>query len=232
MAILFDKENRVFSLQTANTTYQMKADEHGVLLHLYYGDRVEYNMDYLVLHQPRCFAGVPYELGQDRSYSMGVLPREYPTVGTGDFRNNALIVRNTDGSECCDLRYVEHHIEKGKYQLEGLPAVYATQQEAETLSILLEDPITKLQAKLLYGVLEEEDIITRSALIINGGQEQVVVEKAASANLDLLAGDYDLIRFWGRATMERQFERTAICHSRQMIDSNRGHSSHQYNPAV
>ena len=60
MAIVFDKENRVFSLQTTNTTYQMKADEHGVLLHLYYGDRVECNMDYLVLQQPRCFAGVPY----------------------------------------------------------------------------------------------------------------------------------------------------------------------------
>lgn len=232
MAILFDKENRVFSLQTTNTTYQMRADEHGVLLHLYYGDRVECNMDYLVVRQPRCFAGVPYELGQDRSYSMDALPREYPTVGTGDFRNSALIVRNADGSECCDLRYVEHHIEKGKYRLEGLPAVYASEQEADTLTILMEDPITKLQVRLLYGVLEKEDIITRSAIITNGGREQIVVEKAASANLDFLTGDYDLISFWGRATMERQFERRTIEHSCQVIDSRRGHSSHQYNPGV
>ena len=31
----------LFTLHTNHTTYQMKADAHGVLLHTYYGPRVE-----------------------------------------------------------------------------------------------------------------------------------------------------------------------------------------------
>lgn len=232
MAILFDEKNRVFSLQTANTTYQVKADEHGILLHLYYGDRVQENMDYLVVFEPRCFAGVPYEHGRDRSYSMDTLPREYPTAGTGDFRSSALVIRNTDDSECCDLRYVSHQIIKGKYSLKGLPAVYASEEEADTLIILLEDTVSNVQVQLMYGVLEREDIITRSATIINQGSGRIIVEKAASANLDLVYGSYDLVSFYGRATMERQFQRTKIGHTGQVIGSRRGHSSHQYNPSI
>ena len=37
MAVIYNQEKRIFSLQTKNTTYQMKADQLGYLLHLYYG---------------------------------------------------------------------------------------------------------------------------------------------------------------------------------------------------
>ena len=36
MAIVFDKENRLFTLCTKNSMYQMKADDKGILLHTYY----------------------------------------------------------------------------------------------------------------------------------------------------------------------------------------------------
>ncbi len=39
MAIIIDDENRIFTLQTQNTTYQMKADTQNVLLHTYYGEK-------------------------------------------------------------------------------------------------------------------------------------------------------------------------------------------------
>ena len=42
----------------------------------------------------------------------------------------------------CDLRYKSHVILDGKYNLEGLPAVYASEKEAQTLEILMEDPVT------------------------------------------------------------------------------------------
>lgn len=75
-------------------------------------------------------------------------------------------------------------------------------------------------------------MITRSTVITNYGEAQVVVEKAASACLDFLHGDFDLISFHGRHTMERNFQRTEITHVNQVIGSRRGASSHQYNPAV
>lgn len=232
MAIQFQEEKRLFTLQTAHTTYQMKVDRLGVLLHLYYGGKTKGNMDYLLTYYDRGFSGNPNDAEGDRTYSMDTLPQEYPVMGTGDYRSSALIIQNGDDSESCDLRYISHEIKKGKYGLKGLPAVYAGEEEAETLEILLQDMASRVQVRLLYGVLEKEDIITRSAQIINRGEERIVVEKAASACLDFLTGNYDMISFYGRHAMERNFQRNGILHGNYVIGSRRGTSSHQYNPAV
>ena len=40
MAISYDELNRIFTIQTKDSTYQMMADQHDRLLHLYYGRRV------------------------------------------------------------------------------------------------------------------------------------------------------------------------------------------------
>ncbi len=232
MGIYYQQENRIFTLHTTHTTYQMKVDAFGFLLHMYYGGKISGNMDYLLTYYDRGFSGNPFDVGADRTYSLDVLPQEYPVMGMGDYRNSALIIRNGDESECCDLRYKSHRIYKGKYGLKGLPAVYASEDEAQTLEILLEDSVSGVQVKLLYGVLEKEDIITRSAEISNCGTAGIVVEKAASACLDFVTGDYDLLSFWGRHVMERNLQRREIAHGSFGIGSRRGTSSHQYNPAV
>ncbi len=232
MAILFQEEKRIFTLQTKQTTYQMKVDDFGFLLHLYYGTKVSGDMDYLLTYYDRGFSGNPNDVGNNRTYSMDVLPQEYPTLGTGDYRNSALVLRGHDESECCDLRYAGYEIREGKYELEGLPAVYAGEKEAQTLKIVLEDNVSRVRVQLLYGVLEDEDIITRSVKITNYGTACVVVEKAASACLDFITGQYDLLSFYGRHTMERNLQRIRIGHGSHSIGSRRGTSSHQYNPAV
>ncbi|MEZ3428983.1 MAG: alpha-galactosidase [Lachnospiraceae bacterium] len=232
MAIEFQQDEQLFTLNTRHTTYQMKVDRLGFLLHLYYGERILGSMDYLLTYYDRGFSGNPADAGNDRTYSMDVLPQEYPHLGTGDYRNTALVIRNADGSEYCDLRYASHKIYKGKYALKGLPAVHAGDNEAETLEILLKDSVSGLQVRLLYGVLAEDDIITRSAEICNLGEHAVCVEKASSACLDFMGEEYDFISFCGRHAMERNFQRTRIAHGCQSIGSRRGTSSHQYNPAV
>lgn len=219
-------------MDTAHTSYQIKVDDFGFLLHLYYGGRVYGNMDYLLTCYDRGFSGNPSDAGNDRTYSMDVLPQEYPVMGIGDFRNSALIIHNADGSDCCDLRYVGHETKKEKYRLPGLPAVYADSGEAETLEIYLEDKVNGVRVTLLYGVLAEADIITRSAVIENRGESGVTVGKAASACLDFLTGSYDMLSFYGRHTMERNLQREEIRHGTYAIGSRRGASSHQYNPAV
>ena len=40
MSIRFDSETRVFALETAHTSYHMKVDALGHLLHLYYGKTI------------------------------------------------------------------------------------------------------------------------------------------------------------------------------------------------
>ena len=232
MAITFNETTRIFTLTTAHTTYQMQADAQGYLLHLYYGARTAGEMDYLLNYGDRGFSGNPNSAGNNRTYSLDALPQEYPSLGTGDFRNYALNIENADGSQCCNLVYITHEIVAGKYTLKGLPFVRAEENEAETLKIILEDPVTKVELHLLYGVLEKEDIITRSVIIKNAGKAPVTVKKAQSACLDFLHGDYDLIKFYGRHAMERNMERMPVSHESTRIGSRRGTSSHQYNPGV
>lgn len=232
MAIIYNEEQQTFTLHTNQSTYQMQVDSYGFLLHLYYGKRTEGCMDYLLTYADRGFSGNPYDAGTDRTYSMDVLPQEFPCRGTGDFRSPALIVKNADGSYSCDLRYESHEIKKGKYGLQGLPAVYASEEEAETLEIHMKDSVTQLQVTLLYGVLAELDVITRSVKIVNGGNGKIYLEKVQSACLDFVAGEYDLISFYGRHAMERNYQRTQVTHTNQSIGSRRGTSSHQYNPML
>lgn len=232
MAIFYSEDKKIISINTANSTYQMKIDKYGTLLHLYYGKRIKDDTEHLIQYIDRAFSGNPYEAMEDRKYSLDVLPQEYPSLGTGDFRSVALNVKNSDDSECCRLKYMGHSIIKGKYSLPGLPAVYADDEESETLEIVLKDEVSGIEVKLLYGVIENEDIITRSAIITNNCNEKITLEKAGSACLDFLYGQYDLISFHGKHNFERGFQRRSIEYENTVIGSRRGTSGHQYNPAV
>ena len=232
MGIIYCEKDRIFTLQTKNTTYQMQVDRYGFLLHLYYGKKTDTCMDYLLTYYDRGFSGNPYDAGEDRTYSMDTLPQEFPCYGNGDFRSIAFAVENADGSMSCDLRYKSHKIFDGKYNLEGLPAVYASEEEAQTLEILMEDPVTGVKVVLLYGVLPAQDIITRSVSVKNESSGKIYLNKIESASLDFLYGDYELLTFYGRHAMERNVQRVPVVHGTQKIGSVRGTSSHQYNPMM
>lgn len=232
MGIIYCEKDRTFTLQTKNTTYQMQVDRYGFLLHLYYGKKTDGCMDYLLTYYDRGFSGNPYDAGEDRTYSMDTLPQEFPCYGNGDFRSTAFAVENADGSMSCDLRYKSHKIFDGKYNLEGLPAVYASEEEAQTLEILMEDPVTGVKVVLLYGVLPAQDIITRSVCVKNESSGKIYLNKIESASLDFLYGDYELLTFYGRHAMERNVQRVPVVHGTQKIGSVRGTSSHQYNPMM
>ena len=200
MAIIIDQEQKLITLHTKNTTYQMGVGNYGQLLHLYYGKRLTGDMRYLLTYYDRGFSGNPYEAECDKTYSMDALPQEYPCFGNGDFRS---------------------------------PATYdETGAESETLKVYLEDAPGGVRVTLLYGVFAELDIITRAVQITNCGTEAVHVEKAASAALDFMTGEFDVIHFHGRHGMERIFERTPVEHANQVFGSRRGASGHQQNPFV
>lgn len=233
MAIQYQAKEQLFTIHTAHTTYQMKVDGYGYLLHLYYGKRIEGSMEYLLTYADRGFSGNPYEVDEDRTYSLDALPQEYPCQGTGDYRSPALVVKNPDGSYSSCLHYESFRIQEGKYSLPGLPAVYAGEaDEAETLEVTLADTSCGLRVTLLYGVLPQLDIITRAVKIENCGDGMLKLIKAQTACLDFLYGEYDFIQFYGRHAMERNYQRTAVSHGSQVIGSRRGTSSHQYNPFV
>lgn len=232
MSIIYNPNKKIFTLHTKNTTYQMMVDQYGYLLHLYYGAKNDGLMDYMLTYADRGFSGNPYVAGNDRTYSLDTLPQEYPMLGTGDYRNYALNIENSNGSQCCNMNFSHYDIKKGKYSLKGFPAVWADEDEAETLEIVLKDRVNNIEVCLLYGVLAEDDIITRSAIIRNTGSEKVTIKKAAAACLDFVTGDFDVVKFYGKHTMERNMERMHVGHGTLSFGSRRGTSSHQHNPGV
>lgn len=233
MAIQYQEKGRIFSLHTDNSTYQMQADSFGNLLHLYYGEPVSGSMEYLLTYADRGFSPNPYEAGEDRTYSLDALPQEYPFQGQGDFRSPAFAVEQPDGSYGCSLKYEGYEISEGKYALPGLPAMYeGEEKDVETLKIHLKDMVSGLAVTLLYGVFPRYDIITRAVEVKNQGQKAVKLKKVYSACLDFVSGEFDLIQFYGRHAMERNFQRTALDHGAHVMGSRRGTSSHQYSPFV
>lgn len=222
----------VFHMETANTAYQMKVDAHGVLNHLWYGAKTDCAMDYLLDYPDVGFSGNIYAAGNDRTYSLDTLPLEYAGSGVGDFRVPAICVTHADGSSALDLRFQEYRIVKGKYKIPGLPAVYAKEEEAETLEIVLKDTATDITVLLKYGVLEREDVITRSVVVQNLGKTPIVLNRVHSLCLDIPYGEWEWIHFYGKHTKERQAERAALLHGIQESSSGRGMSSHQQNPTV
>lgn len=231
MAIYIDEQKKLFTLSTNNTSYQMMVDKYLVLNHLYYGENIgQEDMSYLLDYQDRGFSGNPYEAGNERDYSLDSRPQEYSTNGVGDYRINSVSVINADGSDAADWRYAGYTIEKGKYAIPGMPALYGEEKDADTLIVELADKVTGLHAFLYYSVWEERDIITRCVKFVNQGSDVIVLTKAASMNLDLMSGDWELMHFHGRHNLERQMERVPLMRGKMTVESVRGASSHQHNP--
>lgn len=232
MAIQIDAEKKIFTLETDHTMYQMQADAYGVLRHLWYGAKTGCDMSYLQDYPDVGFSGNIYAAGNDRTYSLDTLPLEYAGAGVGDFRVPAVAAVHADGSSALDLRYYSHTVKPGKYAVEGLPAVYAAEDEAETLEVVLRDTASAVEVTLLYAVLPALDLVTRCARIRNLGETPVTLTKAASLCLDISRGSWEWVHFHGRHAMERQMERRLLFHGIQEIGSTRGTSSHHQNPTV
>lgn len=232
MAIQIDAEKKIFTLETDHTMYQMQADAYGVLRHLWYGAKTGCDMSYLQDYPDVGFSGNIYAAGNDRTYSLDTLPLEYAGAGVGDFRVPAVAAVHADGSSALDLRYYSHTVKPGKYGIEGLPAVYAAEDEAETLEVVLRDTASAVEVTLLYAVLPSLDLVTRCARIRNLGETPVTLTKAASLCLDISRGSWEWVHFHGRHAMERQMERRLLFHGIQEIGSTRGTSSHHQNPTV
>lgn len=219
------------TLQTKHTTYQMGVSDIGVLLHLYYGPKIQADTTIDLAYYERGMSGVLYDCEGDNTFSCDVLPQEYPCFGTGDYRSPALELQTEEGIRGVDFRYVCHTVKEGKYILPGMPASYG-EKDVQTYEILLKDQNIETEVVLKYGVFYEEDVITRSVTVRNEGTAPIYLNKILTATLDFVTGEFDLMHFHGRHMMERIPERTRIAHARQCIESRRGTSSHQHNPFV
>ncbi|PKG25592.1 alpha-galactosidase [Niallia nealsonii] len=232
MGIHFDEQKKIFHLSAKDASYAMEILKENYLVHLYWGKKVQaFGNSNPLQFLDRAFSGNPNK--EDRTFSLDTTPQEYSQYGNTDFRKPAFQIQLENGSTITDLRYKSHEIKQGKEKLPGLPATYVeNNQEAETLNILLEDPVAGLEVKLTYTVFADYNVITRSAAITNKGAENLKILRALSANVDFREADFDFIHLPGAWGKERQIERQALRPGLQGIESVRGASSHQHNPFI
>lgn len=233
MCISYNMDNQTFKLDTEKSSYVMKVVKGNFITHLYYGARIYSDELNEVLFQiNRGMAANPVEAGNSRSFSLDTLPLEYSGYGIGDFRSSALMIELEDGSNATDLRYVSHKIYKGKQKLKGLPAVFGTEEEVESLELICEDPYSKIQVVLYYHVFSAFNVITRNVVVTNFHNAQVKLQRIMSMSMDFIRNDFDMIHFYGRHVSECNYERVKISHGVERVESLRGASSAHHNPFV
>lgn len=231
--IYYEEEEQTFHLQNDFFSYIFKVDFNGKLIQLYYGKKVTHrsSFNYLLEQSSRPMSPVLSE--QHPFYSYDNLKQELPEYGRSDFRKAGIKVLQENGSEITDLVYQSHRIFKGKNILEGLPASYAENiNECISLAITLKDELLQLEVILNYTVFADHSALARSTCIVNYGQEELLLTRLMSLNLDLPDKEYDWMQLSGAWGRERHFVTKVLDYGVVEISSNRGHSSHNHNPFV
>lgn len=230
--ISFDENKRTLKLDTKNSSYVIGIFDENYILNLYYG---EYLPDCNLWANAKRIKNASFSPANphipNEEFSTDVFPMEYGCNGSGDFRISALAIKNSDGNSVVDIRYVSHKIYKGKPDISPLPHIYLnSDDEADTLEILTEDKVTGAEVTLYYTVFKENDVITRSVKVTNGGENALDIERVFSMCLDLPSMDFDFVTLYGRHVKERCREQRPLAHGIQSIASKRGVSSHTQNP--
>lgn len=223
--ITYNSDLNTFKLDTDRTSYIFGIEDKGsYLVHYYYGRKIsDADISYVADK-----AVAPSEFPKDKNNYLDCKPFEFPTGGLGDFRTHALEVENVDGSCSIELKYVSHDIYKGKKEIPGLPATFG--EDAESLDVVMKDPITGLEVTLHYSVFADCDAITRSVTVKNLSEGAVYITKIASTCLDIPNKDYSLMTHSGSWSREHHIDTRKLSYGYQGTESTRGISSAQAHP--
>ena len=231
MAIIYSDLSREIHIYNAFVSYIIQILDNGELANLYYGKKIHHKDDFSYLLEGGLRSLAVYTRENDYFLSPQYTRMEYPSTGTGDFREPAYQVRQSDGSRAVCMKYQNHKIFKGKKALNGLPAVYVEKEdEAESLEISMVDEKTGLEMILSYTIFRDYPVLTRSAKFINHGAEDVYLERVLSASIDFPDSDYEMISLTGAWARERHIKTRKLNHGIQASGSRRGCSSAEYNP--
>lgn len=236
MPVIYDKQNSIFNLQTPDTSYIIGIYENKLPIHIHYGKRLNktYDMEKMLDldfsdGEGFCVNSVEFE----KPISLTILPLEFPTYGSGDYRTPVFHAQYEDGSTVSKFYYDGHKIYDGKPKIDGLPATYVeSDSEAQTLELYLKDDLTGVRVVIRYTVYNNRNVITRSHTIINGGNGVVKLKNVMSGCIDFPDMDYEFVTFNGAWARERFIKKNPLFPGKQSVESLRGSSSHFFNPFV
>ena len=225
-------ERTVFVLDTENTSYIFEVCDSGHLMHHYYGQKIQLNSD---IDVDAFYEWHEFEPGNVIAYSndyphtiLEDMCLEMSSGGHGDIREPFIEVVHANGSRTSDFLYKDYEITNGRKPIETLPCSYSENGEVEHLCITLTD--NNLTLELHYCVYPECDVITRSAKLINNGDEKIELERLMSLQLDFLNSDFNVTSFHGAWAREMNKSTVSLPAGKFIIESRAGCSSSRANP--
>ena len=231
MKIVYHESSKIFHLYNDSISYLMMILQNGHLGQLYFGKRIQDKEDFSYFLETCERPMTSYIYENDRTFSLEHIRQEYPVFGTTDYRQPAVDIRQENGSRIADLKYQSHKITAGKPTLPGLPATYTESvDESMTLTVILEDAVTRVQVQLLYTIFAKGGVLTRSVQFTNGGEQPVRLSRAMSLCLDLPDRDYVWQQLSGCWARECHIRTRNLEPGITAIGSMRGNSSHEHNP--
>ena len=235
MAITFESSTKTFYLDGKGVTYVFYINEYGYAEHMYFGKSIGHDdlREMRLLGAKSCPITNPRyytdaSVADAKIHSYNHFPSELAFFGTGDYREPAVEITQTDGNRVTELLYDSHEILALKPKISGMPSMSGD----ETLVLHLKDKVNGFACDLYYTVYDDCGVIARRAVYKNMGKSVVMLDRAYSFSLSLPRNDYDIISLYGVWAKERHVERTPQHHGVFSVDSKRTASSATLNPFI
>lgn len=204
-SIQYDEGRKLWLFSNEQSSYAMEVGPQGELEHLYWGPSLPRIQDFPpAVPRPDISSFDPHQMLDNQ---------EYPGWGGPLYEEPALKITRQDGDRDLVLRYVSHRIQQ------------------DDLEIELTDIRDPVEVTLHYRVYPRYSILRRYATIRNGTAQQLTIESAQSAAWYLPPGEgYRLTYLSGRWAGEDQINREPIHTGMKVLESRKGHTSHNLNP--
>ncbi len=204
-SIRYDEARHIWLLTTTQNSYALGVDSNGALRNLYWGAPL-WRMDDLppVLPRRELSSFDPPQMMENE---------EYPGWGGTRYYEPAIKITRADGDRDLVLKYASQKI------------------MGDRLDIDEKDIHDEVAVTLHYTVYPAYGIISRSATVRNNTAAPLTLDSAQSATWYLPPGDgYQLTYLSGRWAAETQINREPIHEGDKVLESRKGHTSHNFNP--
>ena len=221
----------VFILNTQDLSYVFHVDKTGLILHDYFGQRIEIkDFDISAIKQKTSImkgTSTIYKEEINDQLSMDNTLLEFSFPHKGDYRSTPILLKSDKSGYTFDFSYKKYEIKNSPLNNEELPAPHDHDEE---LVIYLEDSVNEIEIELHYVTFFDSNVIARNMVIINKGKTPVHVLKALSMQLDLINREFELKNFVGGWSNEMNEANQMLVPGRIVHESRTGFSSHKVNP--
>lgn len=203
MAIIINKEENIFSLNTINTSYVFGIDDEGLIRSLYWGRKINHIYDFELIKLEEVSTNDPvYEITHE----------EYPVYGGLRYKEHCLKVNFNDGTREVKYKFVGYKVEENK------------------LIVSLKDEYYDLEINLNYIIREKYDLLERYVTVKNNSSEVMEIEKIYSGQFHIPYENLNFRNVHGHWGAEQQMFNQKVGYGKIYIENRRGISTHNHNP--